>query len=342
MCGGGLPAGLKSGAHPTTLDTAPPLVTTPDTTLLWLQTGACGGDSLSMLEARAPSVEDLFAEHGLQLLWHPSLAHQPARHYDRLLEAIEAGTQRLDILCVEGSIVTAPHGTGLYDSHRGRAKLDIVRSLAARAGAVVAMGTCAAFGGVHAAPPNPSDCTGLQFDQARRGGLLPADWRSAWGLPVVNVAGCPAHPHAITQTLAWLASRLPIALDGLNRPSAHFGSVVHQGCTRNEYHEYDIEETQPGGRGCLFFNLGCKGPMTQAVCNVDLWNGVSSKTRAGVPCFGCTAPTFPRDGDLWATEKVGPVPVALPLGVERPRYLAYKKLARAAAPQRVRDKDMDV
>jgi Ni,Fe-hydrogenase I small subunit len=54
--------------------------------------------------------------------------------------------------------------------------------------------------------------------------------------------------------------------------------------------------------------------MTQAVCNADLWNGVSSKTRAGVPCFGCTSPTFPRDGDLFRTEKMGEVPIRLPLG----------------------------
>jgi hydrogenase small subunit len=117
--------------------------------------------------------------------------------------------------------------------------------------------------------------------------------------------------------------------------------VVHQGCTRNEYHEYDIEEHQPGGRACLFFNLGCQGPLTRAVCNSDLWNGVSSKTRAGVPCFGCTSPDFPRDNDLFRTEKIGEVPLRLPLGVERPRYMAYKNLARAAAPQRVRDKEME-
>jgi hydrogenase small subunit len=32
----------------------------------------------------------------------------------------------------------------------------------------------------------------------------------------------------------------------------------------------------------------------------------------------------------------------LPVGVERARYMAYKNLARAAAPVRVKDKKMDV
>lgn len=311
-------------------------------TLFWLQTGACGGESLAILSAQSPSIEQLFATHGVELLWHPSLSSASMREHDRLIEAIGAGEQPLDILCVEGSIVTAPRGTGLYDSYRGRARMEIVRELAQRAGVVVAMGTCAAFGGVHAAAPNPSDCIGLQFDRDLPSGLLPAEWRSRRGWPVVNLAGCPAHPHTMTQTLAWLAAGMPLPLDELNRPLAFFNTVVHQGCTRNEYHEYDIEDTEFGGKACLFFNLGCQGPMTQAVCNSDLWNGVNSKTRAGVPCFGCTSPDFPREVDLFSTEKIGDIPVRLPMGVERARYMAYKNLARAAAPARVEGKDMDV
>jgi NiFe hydrogenase small subunit HydA len=310
-------------------------------TLLWLQTGACGGESLAILGAQSPSLEQLLSQHGVELLWHPSLSHAPMRSYDALLERILDGSQRLDILCIEGSIVTAPRGTGLYDSYRGRARMDIARDLASQAGVVVAMGTCAAFGGVHAATPNPSDCIGLQYDRADPGGLFPAEWRSRAGYPVVNIAGCPAHPHAMTQTLAWLAADLPLQLDALNRPREFFDTLVHQGCTRNEYHEYDIEDVELGGKACLFFNLGCQGPMTQAVCNSDLWNGVSSKTRAGVPCFGCTAPNFPRDVDLFHTEKIGDVPLRLPLGVERPRYMAYKNLARAAAPTRVKAENAD-
>lgn len=311
-------------------------------TLFWLQTGACGGDSLAILSAESPSLEQLFSAHGIELLWHPSLSHAPMREHDRIFERIIGGQQTLDILCVEGSIVTAPRGTGLYDSYQGKARMAMARDLAQRAGVVVAMGTCAAFGGVHAATPNPGDCIGLQYDRQQPGGLLPPEWRSRNDYPVINIAGCPAHPHAMTQTLAWLAADLPLALDALNRPKAFFNTVVHQGCTRNEYHEYDIEELQPGGRACLFFNLGCQGPMTQAVCNSDLWNGVSSKTRAGVPCFGCTSPNFPRDIDLFHTEKIGDIPLRLPLGVERARYMAYKNLARAAAPSRVKDKEMDI
>jgi hydrogenase small subunit len=308
-------------------------------TLLWMQTGACSGDTMSLLSADQPSIENLLAQQGLELLWHPSLSVDTT--FGKALEQVFSGSKPLDILCIEGSLMTGPNGSGLFDTWQGQPKINLVRRLANQARYVVAMGTCAAFGGVHAAPPNPTDCTGLQYLKGEPGGLLGHKWRSRSGLPVINLAGCPVHPNSITQCLAMLAQEMPLALDALNRPQVFFSSMVHQGCTRNEYHEYDIEDTRLGGRGCLFFNLGCQGPLTQAPCNTELWNGQSSKTRAGVPCFGCTAPNFPKDQNLFATEKIGHVPRTLPLGVGRARYMAYKNLAKAAAPERVINQDME-
>lgn len=307
--------------------------------LFWFQTGACGGDSMAILSADNPDFASLFTDHGIELLWHPSLSH--AGTQGQAIDALLARDDGPTYLCVEGSVVTGPRGSGLFDTHRGVPKMDIVRRLAERATYVVAMGTCAAFGGVHAAPPNPTDATGLQFHKEEPGGLLPAGWRSKGGLPVINCAGCPCHPDAMVQTLLMLHIGLPPPLDHLNRPKPFFSTMAHQGCTRNEYYEHHIEEADLGGKGCLYFNLGCQGPMTHAVCNSSLWQGRSSKTRAGVPCFGCTSPSFPQDGDLFRTEKLGDVPVHLPLGVDRPHYMAYKRLARTAAPMRLVDREME-
>ncbi len=309
-------------------------------TLMWIQTGACGGDSMSILCADSPSLENLLDSHKVDLLWHPSLSHSSTKKLKNTIQSICDGAIPLDILCVEGSIVTAPNGSGMYDTFAKQPKMQIIEQLAQKAEVVVAMGTCAAFGGIHAAPPNPSECIGLQFDKAEPGGLLSSEWRSSQNLPVINVSGCPAHPNTMTKTLAMLLLGMPLPLDHLNRPQAFFNTLVHQGCTRNEYHEYDIEEHIPGGRGCMFFNLGCRGPVTQAICNTELWNGRSSKTRVGVPCFGCTSPDFPLDHDLFKTEKLGNTPTQLPAGVERAKYMAYKNLARAAAPERVANKKM--
>ncbi|MGF1767433.1 NADH:ubiquinone oxidoreductase [Enterovibrio makurazakiensis] len=310
-------------------------------TLLWFQTGSCGGDTMALLSADRPSFSDLLTEYSIELLWQPSLSIQNVHSLNDLIEDIINGTQRLDILCIEGSIITAPNGTGMFDTFQRKAKKEWVSLLADKARYVVAMGTCAAFGGVHAAPPNPSDCMGLQMDKESPGGLLPPEWRSGAGFPVINVAGCPVHPNTMTKTLAMIASGMILQLDELNRPKEFFSTLVHQGCTRNEYHEYDVEESEFGTNGCMFFNLGCKGPYTQATCNTDLWNGRSSKTRAGVPCFGCTSPAFPEDEGLFQTEKLGPIPSKLPVGVERANYIAYKNLAKAAAPERVKKRKME-
>lgn len=309
------------------------------TTLLWMQTGACSGDTMALLCAERPSFEELLRQQAIDLIWHPSLTSEHG--FAQVVSRMAAPAASVDILCIEGSLMTGPHGSGMCDSWRGRAKIDLVRDFAARARYVVAVGTCAAFGGVHAAAPNPADAIGLQFAQSAPGGLLGADWRSAAGLPVINLAGCPAHPESITRLLAMLAQEMPLELDPLQRPLAFASSLVHQGCTRNEYHEYDVEDNVPGGRGCMFFNLGCRGPQTLAPCNTDLWNGRNSKTRAGVPCFGCTSPDFPAERDLFRTPKIGNVPKFLPLGVARAKYMAYKNLAKAAAPERVNQREME-
>lgn len=307
--------------------------------LVWFQAGACSGDSMALLCADRPSLEGLLGQYDIDLLWHPSLTAE--RRFGEVLAMLRGGALPLDILCVEGSLMTGPDGSGCYDTWKGQPKIDIVRELASMATHVVAMGTCAAYGGVHAAGPNPTDCLGLQFLRSTPGGLLGADWRSRSGQPVINVAGCPAHPNTMTKTLALLAAGQTLALDDFNRPREFFASLVHQGCTRNEYHEYHIEEESFGGRGCMFFSLGCHGPQTTAPCNTELWNGFSSKTRAGVPCFGCTSPSFPLPNDLFVTPKIGSVPKFLPLGVARAKYMAYKNLARAAAPDRVVNREME-
>ncbi|EXJ13380.1 NADH-quinone oxidoreductase subunit B family protein [Imhoffiella purpurea] len=307
--------------------------------LVWMQTGACSGDSMALLCAEQPSLESLLDQGRPRLLWHPSLTSE--RRFGAVLDALLLGREPLDILCIEGSLMTGPSGSGLFDTWRSRPKIDIVRQLASIAGHVIAMGTCAAFGGVHAATPNPTDCTGLQFMQTRPGGLLGEAWRGGAGQPVINVSGCPAHPDVMTKVLAMVAAGVPIDLDGFNRPAAFFSTLIHQGCTRNEYHEYDAEDEVLGGRGCLFFALGCQGPMTPGICNAALWNGRSSKTRAGVPCLGCTSPMFPPDRDLFVTPKIGAVPKRLPLGVSRAKYMAYKNLAKAAAPERILNRDME-
>ncbi len=106
------------------------------------------------------------------------------------------------MLCVEGSVMTGPHGSGRFHmlSGTGRPMMSWVADLAARAQHVLAVGTCAAYGGITAAGGNPGGAVGLQYDGDHPGGLLGADFRSGSGLPVINVAGCPTHPGWVLDT----------------------------------------------------------------------------------------------------------------------------------------------
>jgi len=307
--------------------------------LYWLQCGGCGGDTMSFLNVESPDITQRFKELDISLLHHPSLSiDSPAQQAD-CLQRIENGEQPLDILIIEGAVMRGPNGTGLYDTRGKRPKMDIIAALAARARYVVALGTCASFGGFG---DDDTQATGLQFLRSQRGGFLGADFLSGAGSPVINLSGCPCHPDILAGTLSALVDGLPLDLDQYQRPTAWYGMLVHQGCTRNEYHEYRIEESTFGERGCLFFHLGCHGPLASGPCNKLLWNRRSSKTRAGVPCFGCTSPEFPQSSPFFSTPNIEGTPLYLPNGINRAHYMVYKVMAAAAAPERLRKRQNEV
>jgi uptake hydrogenase small subunit len=143
-------------------------------TLLWMACGACSGESMAILGAGGPdqaaeTLPDFLDRRGVQLLWHPSLSPESPRELSAMIERIVAGEQHLTLLCVEGSIINGPDGTGLFDTFEGAPKRDLVAALCDRAEHVIAMGSCAAFGGIPAAPPNPTESVGLQFTKCATG-----------------------------------------------------------------------------------------------------------------------------------------------------------------------------
>jgi len=302
-------------------------------TLYWMQGGSCGGDTWSFMNAGTPDPISLMQTLDLALLWHPAVSDQSDNDRMALDAAIIAGEQPLDIFCLEGSVIHGPANTGRFDMLDGRPKRERIAALAARASVVVAVGTCASFGGIGAG--SPTEAVGLQFERWEPGGLLGADFRSGSGLPVINLPGCPCHTEVIVGILSALVMDGPPVLTERNLPEDWYGVMVHQGCTRNEYHEYRVEEKRFGEKGCLFFHMGCHGPLVVGPCNKILWNQRSSKTRVGVPCFGCTRPDFPQPYPFFETRNIEGIPIELPDGVSRAHYMAYKGMAAAAAPKRL-------
>ena len=301
--------------------------------LYWLQCGGCGGDTWSFFNGESPNVVELFSSLDIELLWHPSISSNRQKDQEKIDEDLMSGSLNIDVLCIEGSVLRGPGGTGMYDRIRGKPKKDFVAFLAKRAQYILAIGTCASYGGIGA--NTEIEATGLQFLRWEKGGFLGKEFRSGSGLPVVNLPGCPCHCDIISGTLTALVSGTHLELGEYNTPLEWYGMMVHQGCTRNEYHEYRVEDWKFGEKGCMFFHLGCHGPLAHGPCNKLLWNKRSSKTRVGVPCFGCTRPDFPQQYPFFETRNIEGIPIELPEGISRAHYLAYQGMAAAAAPKRL-------
>ncbi|WP_036228428.1 NADH-quinone oxidoreductase subunit B family protein [Marinobacterium jannaschii] len=310
--------------------------------LLWLQSAGCGGCTMSLLNAEGPDLITIFDSAGINLLWHPSLSEETGTEMRQILDRILTGEIRLDVLCVEGSMLRGPNGSGMFHVMGGTQKPMIhwVRELSEKAAYTVAIGSCAAYGGISAAGSNHTDATGLQYEGEIYGGLLGSEYRSGAKEKVVNISGCPVHPNWVTDTLVQLAlgEFSEDSVDALGRPRMYADQLVHHGCNRNEYYEYKASAEQPGDRGCMMENMGCLGTQAHADCNVRPWNGTGSCTKGGYACINCTAPEFEEPRHTFTeTPKIAGIPVGLPTDMPKAWFVALASLSKAATPERLRE-----
>ncbi|MGA7409783.1 MAG: hydrogenase expression protein HypE [Bryobacteraceae bacterium] len=272
--------------------------------ILWITAGlGCDGESIAMTAATQPSIEDVLfgALPGIPRvrLHNPVLALANGDDFLQPFHQAAKGDLAPFLLVVEGSIPDETNKAEGYwatlgtDQTTGQPILtcDWIDRLAAKAWAVVAVGTCATYGGIHAMQGNPTGAMGL-LD------YLGWDWKSNADVPIVCVPGCPAQPDNIMETLLYLlyqaAGRAPaIPLDDALRPTWLFGQTVHEGCDRGGYYEQAEFAEEYGSRLCIV-KLGCWGPVVQ--CNVGKrgWMaGIGGCPNIGGICIGCTMPGFP-------------------------------------------------
>jgi uptake hydrogenase small subunit len=315
--------------------------------VLWLQSGGCGGCSMSLLCADTPDLPATLRDLGLNLLWHPSLSLDSGQAVLNLLDDLVDGRVRLDVLCIEGALLRGPQGTGRFHmlAGTGLPMIDWVKRLSAVAAQVVAVGSCAAWGGISAGGDNPTEACGLQYEDDQVGGLLGEGFRSPgcapqaslW--PVINIAGCPTHPGWVLDTLGALAMDgfTPDDLDALGRPRFYADQLVHHGCTRNEYYEFKASAERPSDQGCMMEHMGCKGTQAHADCNIRPWNGEGSCTRGGYACISCTEPGFQSPGHAFdQTPKLAGIPLGLPTDMPKAWFVALASLSKSATPKRVK------
>jgi NiFe hydrogenase small subunit HydA len=296
---------------------------------------------MSLLNAESPDLVSTLKNAGINLLWHPSLSEACGSQMLAILDQILTDQLPLDILCIEGSLLRGPMGTGRFHLLGGTGKpmMDWVKQLSSKARYTLAVGSCAAYGGITAAAPNVTEATGLQYEGEMIGGLLGDDYHSLAQLPVVNIAGCPVHPNWVIDTLVELAMGEfdHTCVDDFGRPRSYADQLVHHGCNRNEYYEYKASAENPGDRGCLMEHMGCLGTQAHGDCNTRPWNGEGSCTKGGYACINCTAPEFeePRHSFL-ETPKIAGIPVGLPTDMPKAWFVALASLSKAATPDRLR------
>ncbi len=312
----------------------------PSLNLLWLQSGGCGGCSLSLLGAETPDLFTLLEGTGVNILWHPAFSVESDGDARGILENVLSEKTPLDIFCLEGSVLRGPDGTGGFhrQSGSGQPMMEIIAGLAKKADYVLGIGSCAAFGGITAGGNNPSEACGLQYDEASGGGLLGPEFRTKSGLPVINISGCPIHPDWVTGTLMQIARGEfdESFIDQLGRPKSYVNHLVHHGCPRNEFYEYKASAELPCQLGCLMEHMGCMGTLAQADCNTRLWNGNGSCVRGGYACINCTAPGFQEPGHAFVeTPKIAGIPRGLPVDMPKAWFVALASLAKAATPKRL-------
>src|SRR5437762_12919542 len=276
----------------------------------WLSGMSCDGCSISALGATEPSVEELLtgAMPGVPMvvLHHYALAVESGDHFTREME--RAANGELDapyVIIYEGSIPdenltidgepwAAEGALPLWSPEELRRRIptaEWVRRLAPGAVAVIAIGTCATWGGIPAAWGNPTGAMSVMD-------FLGKDYRSSYGLPVINVPGCSPIGDNFTETIActllFLQGHGPLPeFDELGRPQWLFNETVHQHCVRAGYYEEGTFAKRYGQKECLV-EIGCWGPVVQ--CNIasrGAINHMGGCMNTGGICIGCTMPGFP-------------------------------------------------
>ena len=273
--------------------------------VLWVTAGlGCDGDTIAMTAATQPAIEDLVLGNvpGLAriTLYNPLFARASGDEYMRRFQAAASGASPLPfILVVEGSIPNeALQSEGCWaafgqdpETRQPIPTCTWIDRLADKAWAVIAAGTCATYGGVHAMEGNPTGCMGLAD-------YLGEGFRSQAGIPVVNIPGCPVQPDNFMDVLTYLLRQATggapmIPLDEALRPRWLFSSTVHEGCDRGGYYEEADFASAYDAVTCQV-KLGCWGPVV--LCNVPKrgWmSGIGGCPNVGGICIGCTMPGYP-------------------------------------------------
>ncbi len=251
--------------------------------VLWLSAQECTGCTETLLRTNHPTLEKLILEL-ISLEYHETLIVGSGHQAEAWREKAMKENKGKYVLVVEGSIPVKDNG--IYCKIGGKTVLSLLQEMARDAAAVIAIGSCASWGGIPSASPNPTGATPAHKILKDKG----------INVPLVNIPGCPPNPYNFLSTVLHFLTfnKLP-ELDEKARPKFAYGRLIHEHCERRPHFDagrFAIQFGDEGHRnGYCLYRLGCKGPETFANCPSILFNDVGSgawPVGTGHPCFGCT------------------------------------------------------
>jgi hydrogenase small subunit len=256
--------------------------------VIWLPFQECTGCTESITRSHSPTIEGMIFDM-ISLDYQETLMAAAGFQAEEALHSAMKDNYGKYLLIVDGSI---PLGVdGAYSCIGGQSNLEMLKEVGKGAAAIIAVGSCASFGGIPKANPNPT-------------GAVPVS-DIIKDKPIVNIPGCPPIPVVMTGVLAHYLTfgKLP-ELDDKRRPKAFFGETIHDRCYRRPFYDqgkfaktFDDEGARNGW--CLF-ELGCKGPVTHNACATTKWNGGTSwPVESGHGCLGCSEPDFWDAGSFY-------------------------------------------
>jgi len=271
--------------------------------VIWLHFQECTGCTETLLRTSHPALSELLLNL-ISLDYHETLfAAAGANAEDALRQAMRKNSGKY-VLVVEGSIPTKDNGA--FCKVGGKTAMEIIREVAPEAGAIIAIGSCASWGGVASADPNPTGATGVPQL------LRTADYAPILkGKPIVSLPGCPPNPYNLLGTVLQYATlgTLP-ALDALGRPMFAYARTIHEDCPRRPHFDAGrfVEKFgDPNHRmGYCLYKTGCKGPKTLASCSQQHFAEVVGAWPVGIghPCIGCTEQSVAFRLPLHATVEI--------------------------------------
>lgn len=244
---------------------------------IWLEATGCSGNIISFINGENPGILSVLTKLISLKFNNTLMSSEGEKAFEQFLDTLKTEF----ILLVDGAISTKDNGFyNIIANYKGKpiTALEAVKMAGEKAKYVIAVGTCASYGGISAARPNPSESKSVKEVLNRE---------------VIRIPGCPSHPDWVIGTLAHLVGFGIPELDEDGRPLLFYGVTIHDTCTRRGYFDKQLYAKKFGDEECMF-KLGCRGPVTKTDCPRRKWNGyVNWPIGDNTTCIGCAQPHFP-------------------------------------------------